>query len=117
MTTRPRSLLPVAEPCHRLLGEGQDVVAAGDLGDQDGELVAAESRNGQLGQCRGEPVGYLAEQAVKPTYCYASVYRGGAALGAHMDRRQCEYTLSLLVEQEPASREPWPLTWQCLSGS
>jgi len=55
-------------------------------------------------------VSRVAGEPVKPAYSYSSAYRGSAALGAHMDRRQCEYTLSLLVDHSSASSpDPWPL--------
>jgi hypothetical protein len=58
----------------------------------------------------GRLVSRVAGESIKPTYCYSSAYRGGAALKAHIDREQCEYTLSLLVDQsEGFAREPWPL--------
>lgn len=55
-------------------------------------------------------VGRVAGEPVKPSYSYVSAYRGGAALGAHVDRKQCEFTLSLLVEdEESSSADEWPL--------
>jgi LPS sulfotransferase NodH len=58
----------------------------------------------------------IAREPVKPAYCYTSAYRSGAALSAHFDRRQCEYTLSVLVDHSgtPAAR-PWPLFFQAPS--
>lgn len=59
----------------------------------------------------------IAGEPVRPTYCYASAYRGGAALRAHTDRKQCEYTLSLLVDHcAPSSLARWPLWFQAPSG-
>jgi hypothetical protein len=62
--------------------------------------------------------GYLAAGAsqaagtrVKPSYTYTIVYHDGADLPAHIDREQCEYTLSMCVDclPEPPSAVPWPL--------
>jgi hypothetical protein len=62
-------------------------------------------------------VGRLAGEPVKPSYSYVSAYRGGAVLGAHVDRKQCEFTLSLLIEGEgDSAAEPWPLWFQLPSG-
>lgn len=50
--------------------------------------------------------------AIKPSYAFASLYRGGAALRVHRDRPQCEYTLSLLIEHAEAGPDglsPWPI--------
>jgi hypothetical protein len=55
-------------------------------------------------------VAVVARAAVKPTYSYSSAYQAGAALKAHVDREQCDYTMSLLIDQSPEFREhPWPL--------
>jgi hypothetical protein len=51
---------------------------------------------------------------VRPSYVYFASYQGGAQLPAHVDRAQCEYTLSLLVDftPEPELEAPWPLHLQ-----
>jgi sulfotransferase family protein len=62
-------------------------------------------------------VGRVAGEPVKPTYAYSSAYRGGATLGAHMDRKQCEYTLSVLIDNSrDADSDPWPLWFQTAAG-
>jgi hypothetical protein len=45
----------------------------------------------------------------KPTYTYFGGYRGGSELKPHNDRDQCEWTISLQVEQTPADK-PWLLS-------
>jgi tetratricopeptide (TPR) repeat protein len=45
----------------------------------------------------------------KPTYTYFGGYRGGSELKPHNDREQCEWTISLQVEQNPADK-PWLLS-------
>lgn len=56
-------------------------------------------------------VSQAAGTLVKPTYTYTIVYHDGAELPAHVDREQCEYTLSLCVDSlpEPPDAVPWPL--------
>ncbi|HWC87460.1 MAG TPA: hypothetical protein VG388_13050 [Solirubrobacteraceae bacterium] len=53
----------------------------------------------------------LAGEALKPSYSYLASYGPGASLPAHLDREQCEITVSLLVdfEPEPDRASPWPL--------
>lgn len=50
---------------------------------------------------------------VKPSYVYASLYNGGAVLERHLDRPQCQYTLSLLIDYRPepeaGAPAPWPV--------
>jgi len=55
-------------------------------------------------------VSQVAREPVKPTYSYSSAYQGGAALPAHTDREQCDYTLSMLLDEaDPSGWGPWPL--------
>jgi hypothetical protein len=62
-------------------------------------------------------VGQVAREPVKPTYAYSSAYRGGAALDAHIDREQCDYTMSLLLDQSPGlESDPWPLWFAAPEG-
>lgn len=59
----------------------------------------------------------VAGRPLKPTYAYASAYRGGAELDAHLDREQCDYTLSLMIDEvAPTGGEPWPLWFQSPAG-
>lgn len=49
---------------------------------------------------------------IKSSYCYASLYREGASLPVHVDREQCEYTLSVLIDHRPVPADgvsPWPI--------
>lgn len=54
----------------------------------------------------------LAGQPLKPAYCYAASYLGGAELPQHTDRPQCEYSFSIQIDYRPAPDDgvsPWPL--------
>jgi len=52
----------------------------------------------------------IAGEPIKPSYTYVSAYRAGAMLRAHVDRKQCEFTLSLVIDGEDAEcSSPWPL--------
>jgi Sulfotransferase family len=52
----------------------------------------------------------VAGEEVKPSYTYVSAYEGGATLGRHRDREQCEFTLSVLInESSEGPHAPWPL--------
>lgn len=50
----------------------------------------------------------IAGQRVKPAYCYVSAYRGAAILRPHLDRLQCDFTVSVVVDLNACARE-WPL--------
>lgn len=62
-------------------------------------------------------VSRVAGKKLKPTYAFSSAYRGGARLDAHMDREQCDYTLSLLIDESPpVDGAPWPLWFETPAG-
>jgi hypothetical protein len=56
----------------------------------------------------------IAGEPVKPSFCVFASYRPGAELPPHTDREQCEYSLSILIDQapEPSDRSSWPLYLQ-----
>lgn len=55
---------------------------------------------------------------VKPSYVYAACYSRGASLPRHVDRKQCEYSISLSVDYAPEidGPAPWPLWLDTASG-
>ena len=58
----------------------------------------------------------IAGEPVKPSYTYVSAYQEGSILGAHVDRKQCEFTLSLSVEDGDSAGGLWPLWFQLAKG-
>ena len=58
---------------------------------------------GQLSVVAGEPI--------KPSYVYAASYLSGAELKKHIDREQCEFSITLCLDfsPEPAVTTPWPI--------
>lgn len=64
-----------------------------------------------------EIIGRIVGEPVKASYTYVSAYREGSILGAHVDRKQCEFTVSLLIEDEDVSATgAWPLWFQLHEG-
>jgi hypothetical protein len=63
-------------------------------------------------------VASVAGIALKPSYVYFSCYEGGAELPWHTDRKQCEVSLSMLIDYspQPAAEAPWPLLLQTRQG-
>jgi hypothetical protein len=53
----------------------------------------------------------VAGRPLKPSYGYLSSYRRGARLKKHVDRAQCEFTASLLIDyaRGPSDDPAWPL--------
>jgi Sulfotransferase family len=63
-------------------------------------------------------VGRVVGIPVKPSYAYVSAYQGGAILERHVDREQCEFTMSLLVECSSDDAAPeWPLYFDTPKGT
>ncbi len=56
-------------------------------------------------------VGRIVGEEVKPSYVYLAAYRAGAELPKHVDREQCEYSITLLLDHspEPKPASPWPI--------
>ena len=65
-----------------------------------------------------QTVSSIVQQQVKPSYVYLGAYQGGAELEAHIDREQCEFSISLCIDYspEPARQTPWPLHLQTSTG-
>jgi len=57
-------------------------------------------------------VGAIVGEEVKPSYVYAASYKGGADLKPHLDREQCEFSISFQVDyqpEQPDQMSPWAL--------
>ncbi|WP_375049752.1 sulfotransferase [Bradyrhizobium sp. 8-10B] len=54
-------------------------------------------------------VSAIVGQRACPSYAYVSAYQSGAELDAHVDRKQCEYTLSLVIDEQGGLASSWPL--------
>jgi hypothetical protein len=56
-------------------------------------------------------VGIVVGETVKPSYVYTSAYQGGAVLEPHTDRPQCEFSVTLCIDQSSMFGHPlnWPL--------
>jgi hypothetical protein len=84
------------------------------LGDRlvDKRIVAHNEPVARLFHAQLAPlVERITGEAVEPSYVFFSSYLPGAVLPRHVDRRQCEYSLSFQVDYSPApeERSPWPL--------
>lgn len=57
-------------------------------------------------------------EAVKPSYCYFASYQPGATLKEHLDREQCEFSITLCLDYapEPQSATPWPIHLRTKAG-
>src|SRR5712692_788094 len=53
----------------------------------------------------------IAGEPVKPSYVYVASYKSGAQLHRHIDREQCEFSITLCLDYspEPVRETPWPL--------
>ena len=56
-------------------------------------------------------VSAIAGEPVKPSYVYLASYLSGAELKKHMDREQCEFSVTLCLDfsPEPELATPWPI--------
>ena len=56
-------------------------------------------------------VSAIINEPVKPSYVYSASYLAGAKLPRHIDREQCEYSITFLLDTapEPYHVSPWPI--------
>lgn len=56
-------------------------------------------------------VGAVVDEAIKPSYVYFASYLSGAELKKHIDRSQCEFSVTLCLDfsPEPQLATSWPL--------
>ena len=64
-------------------------------------------------------VAHIAAEPVMASYAYVAGYLAGAALPRHVDRAQCELSVTLLVDfaPEPEGASPWPLHLDVAGGA
>lgn len=61
----------------------------------------------------------LAGEALRPSYVYLASYLSGAELKKHVDREQCEYSVTFCLDfsPEPELATPWPIRLDTASGT
>ena len=64
-------------------------------------------------------VSAIAGEAVKPSYVYLASYLSGAELKKHVDREQCEFSVTLCLDfsPEPDLATPWPICLDTPTGT
>jgi len=60
----------------------------------------------------------IAGEAVKPSYVYLASYQSVAELKKHIDREQCEFSITLALDfsPEPELATPWPIHLDTIRG-
>lgn len=88
----------------RELHYGDDQVSHRYYSHNDPTLVELRERFTPL-------VSRLVRKCVKPSYSYLIAYTEGAVLEPHVDREQCEYSLTIAIDYapEPTVESSWPL--------
>lgn len=88
-----------------------------------GRLPRGDDQVSERHRLHSEPVGMflhpqltdlvsrIAGEPVRPSYLYFASYPPGSALPRHLDREQCEFSISLLLDYGPEPDGPcgWPL--------
>jgi hypothetical protein len=61
----------------------------------------------------------VAGEPLKPSYVYMASYLGGAELRKHVDREQCEFSVTLCLDfsPEPSLETPWPIRLETPTGT
>jgi len=65
------------------------------------------------------PLSAVAGEAIKPSYVYLASYLSGAELKKHVDREQCEFSITLCLDfsPEPDLASPWPIRLDTPTGT
>jgi hypothetical protein len=65
------------------------------------------------------PLCAVAGEPVKPSYVYLASYLSGAELKKHIDREQCEFSITLCLDfsPEPDLATPWPIRLDTPTGT
>jgi hypothetical protein len=65
------------------------------------------------------PLSVVAGEPVKPSYVYLASYLSGAELKKHIDREQCEFSITLCLDfsPEPDLASPWPIRLDTTAGT
>jgi hypothetical protein len=106
----PRALLPELQRYYAaLIDEGH--VPFGDSQVPGRYFLHNEVVGRMFLTALADTVQTVAGVALKPAYAYFASYRDGARLAIHIDRPQCEVSISLLLDYQPSSdgASPWPL--------
>jgi len=63
-------------------------------------------------------VASFVQESIKPSYVYVGSYQEGSVLKKHIDREQCEFSVSLCLDYAPEPRvaTPWPIQLHTASG-
>jgi hypothetical protein len=98
----------------RLAAYCHDVTAGVPLGDEQcaGRHALHNEPMARFLQHQLTPVvSAVAGERLRPSYAYSVVYREGATLARHVDREQCEVSVTLLLDYRPGAAAPgaWPL--------
>jgi hypothetical protein len=61
----------------------------------------------------------LVGTVVKPSFVYVAAYESGAKLAKHLDRPQCQYSITLSIDAtpEPDGASPWPIRLETPDGA
>jgi hypothetical protein len=64
-------------------------------------------------------ISHIARKELKPSYAYFVSYLSGSELERHVDRAQCDYSVTLCLDAspEPAAESPWPIELETAEGA
>lgn len=64
-------------------------------------------------------ISHIARRVLKPSYAYFVSYLSGSILKKHVDRPQCDYSITMCIDAspEPEAESPWPLELETAAGA
>lgn len=103
----PNYIKEITKKCYMAFSE-RNLLVSGDLQTSHREVVYNDRCGRYLQFALTDTVRAITHTNVIPSYTYAGLYSPGATLGPHLDRPQCEFTLTLSHLQIP-SDQPWAI--------
>lgn len=73
------------------------------------EFIHNEPLMGFFNRQLARLVSRIAGEPAKPSYTYLARYNGGSELKRHVDRSQCRWNISLVLDETPRRDAAWPL--------
>jgi hypothetical protein len=113
----PHLLAALARYYRKLVAEG--LIKYGDVQVPERYVMGNEGAARFLHHQLAPLIARLTGEAIKPSYCYVACYTPGSLLYKHVDRKQCEFSITFAVDYQPepaGGENPWPLYLETQAG-
>lgn len=103
----PTFIKDITKDCYKAFSE-RNLMINGDLQTSHREVIYNDRCGRYLQFALTDTIRAIVHNNVIPSYTYAGLYSPGAIIGPHLDRQQCEFTVSIAHLQIP-NDQPWAI--------